>query len=460
MGGGQRQGRWRNWQTAGSKKKPANRQPQSKSWGSPAGTTASSSKSSEPTAKQLAEWKSRGWQERGSQPKPVPPADPERPIIPEVEQSPEQLATTRRLWQKHQDAVKLRDMVARSDCSPEILAMHNRGVELLRQQLDDSKPVEYLYAGQLKKVEQLENKLQNVKADATKQWAAVDEQVETAKQADAKVRAITLALQDARELLPDMAQAAKAQMPKPKMQRAFDDVLLSLSAEADLCSDDKDSATATAYRGMQQLMEAVQAQMAALTAARAADTVRKRNPKDAAGDDSMGTHRQPPGERGPPVPNDGVPAVEVPTTADLSTDAPPSQPVQVHASQTEQTGTAAEPQHAATVAAVPQQVDVPATEDAQRIASLMERAKAVAIPQQGDSADVASLRSALRGRMARNEIDYAFLEEGINCVTAATIPVVLDASSVDDGKVVTPTAKRRITVNECPTGDGQPEDDL
>ena len=458
--GGTQKGRWRNWETVGRKGGQANKQPQRKTWGNPASTPPASRKpDATPSAKQLAEWKARGWQDRSGQSSAKPDSD--RPIIPEVEQSPEQLATTKRLWQKHQDAVKLRDMVARSDCtSPEILAMHNRSVELLRQQLDDSKPVEYLYAGQLKKVEQLEGKLQSAKTDSTNQWAAVDEQVEKAKQADAKVKAITLSLQDARDLLPDMAQAAKAQLPKPKMQRAFDDVLQSISAEAQLCTDDQDSATATAYRGMEQLMEAVQAQMAAITAARAADTARKRNPKDSEGDDSMGTHRQPRKEEGTTVPNDGTAAVGVSPPAERSTTDPPPEPDAVHTSQTEQTGTAAEPQQAAPAAVAPQQMDPPVTEDLQRQTALLARARTAATAQQGDSTEVANLRSALRGRMASNGIDYTFLEEGINCVIAATSVVAPDASADDDDKVTTPTAKRRITDNDSGAGNGQPDDDL
>ena len=142
---------------------------------------------------------------------------PNDPQIPRAERDPEQDARTSRLWRQHRDAVRVRDMVARSDsATPELVAMHDKIVVRLRAQLDDSKPAEDLDVGQLKKAKQLEYKLEAAEVVATQEWAAVDTQVDTAKKADGKCKSIPAALKEARGALPAMAHAAGAQAPRPK----------------------------------------------------------------------------------------------------------------------------------------------------------------------------------------------------------------------------------------------------
>ena len=124
-----------------------------------------------------------------SEPPRAAAATPNDPQIPRAERDPEQDARTSRLWRQHRDAVRVRDMVARSDsATPELVAMHDQIVARLRAQLDDSKPVEDLYAGRLKTAKQLEDKLEAAEALATQEWAAVDAQVDIAKKADGKCK--------------------------------------------------------------------------------------------------------------------------------------------------------------------------------------------------------------------------------------------------------------------------------
>ena len=76
---------------------------------------------------------------------------------------------------------------------------------------------------------------------------------------------------------------------------------------------------------------------------------------------------------------------------------------------------------------------------------------------------MAHLRSALRGRMAGNFIDYNFLEQGIQCVMAATNSQLPDADEVDDDGDEdgpnAPSAKNQRTDDPAPVGT-QPDDEL
>ena len=452
MGGGQRQGRWRNWQTAGKQKSGQNnRQPPKKNWGSPGSAHASSNATAAPTAKQLAEWKARGWQDLSGASQSAgqaPTAD--RPVIPEVERTPEQTANTKRLWQLHQDAVRLRDMVERSDtCTPDILAMHNQRVSELRRRLDVSKPVEYLYAGQLKKVEQLAAKVQAARDDATKQWAAVDEQIETAQKADTKVKTLVQALHDTQALLPDMAQAAKAEVPKPKYERAFDDVIESIATEVQRSSDQADTASAATLRTMEQTLQALRVQFAAFSCARQAEHANKNRPKDSEGDDIMGGQQQQQQQKQQQDPPPATPH-EPQTTQEASRSSPPTPTVP------EATGQHQQPQQTDIVdlaAQVPepsepaQSTDTGNDEQIHQQA-MLAKAQQVAAKNKCDTEEVASLRSALRGRLHAKPVDVGFLQQGIDCVEAAV------QKQYNDVGPSAPTAKNQRT-DDLPSVDAQ-----
>ena len=65
--------------------------------------------------------------------------------------------------------MRLRDAVARSSsATPEMVAMQDRIVEGPQEQLRESKPAEDLYAGEIKKIKQLEAKFAASEEESTK----------------------------------------------------------------------------------------------------------------------------------------------------------------------------------------------------------------------------------------------------------------------------------------------------
>ena len=196
-------------------------------------------------------------------------------------------------------------------------------------------------------------------------------------------------------------------------------------------------------------MLAIRAQMAAVCTARAADVARKRNPKDSDGDDSMGAQLKAPGAGTA----DATGGASASTVADAATQqAAATTPVEP-----------TEPKAATPTAPAPQSTPAISADELQRQAAILERAKSAATTQQGDSQEVAHLRSALRGRMVGDPIDYNFLEQGIQCVMAATNSQLPDADEVDDDVEEdgpnAPSAKNQRTDDPTPLGT-EPEDEL
>ena len=432
------QGRWANWQyvTKGKKGQQANKQPARKAWGAPAASPPRSPAphggQATPTAKQLVEWKARGWQDRSANAS-AKPVDPDDPVIPPVQRDPEQTARTDRIRQQHQDAVKVRDMVARSDtATPEVVAMHDNIVARLRAQLDDSKPVEDLYAGQLKKVKQLEEKVQQAETSATEEWAAVNTQVEVAKKADLKCRTLAQSLHDAKQSLPAMAEAAKATLPKQKHQRAFDDILHYVDGQAQVLADAKDAATASALKAMGEALAAVREQLAAINSAKAT--------KDAQGDAVMGG--------GATATANTMPAATVEVQQPV-----PAQP----------TATGTGGNGPIDLTTQPSQADqpAPATGVDQALLhqqkTIMAKAEELSRSDERDTEELKTQRSALRGRMAGVPIDYDFLQKGITRLQTA----LQNQADADDTGTGQPASKvHRVSEELGDTPEDGNQDDL
>ena len=416
---GRRWGNGNNWQQVnnGKKGKPANKQPQGKAWGSPGATLArnatASGAAAPPTSKQLAEWKARGWQDRTTTTRPT---DPSAPVIPPVDRGPEQTARTNRLWHQHQEAIKVCAIVTKSGtATPEVVAMHENIVATLRAQLDESKPREDIYAGQLKKIEQTRAKLLQGEAINTKEYAALDAQHEVCKQSDERQKALRQHLLELEAELPAMAQAAKATLPKPRHEQAVDDLLQYAEVKISSLAGNKDATNTAAVKGLQDAMAGIHKLLEALTVASVTTASNQPHTKDAEGDDIMG--------------NAAKPAPPNATTDDQTAHtqhAKPPEATQENAqgkgnnsdNTSSNTADPPEPRGAPPTPEAAQQTTVGADGKSQDQEKILATAQEVSVNQDGDSDELKTQRSALRGRMVRTPIDYDALQACIAKVQA------------------------------------------
>ena len=344
------------------------------------------------------------------------------PAVPKAVRDPEQDARTDGLRQRLQKAVQLLAVVSASDsATPEVIAMHQKIVDDLRAQLRSSKPAEDLYAGGLKKLEQLEEKLSATREQAGKEWSKVDAQVQVAKKVDEKCTALVEAIAQARSELPTLAQAAGAQPPKPKFKKIFDDFSQFITVEG----PGEDNPMAAAIRQtLQKAMVDAEAMFAATHCANVAAQEAKGD-VDAHGDNNMGQQPVPPAD-----PPKAATAPETTTTATAVGNQAASSGANTSGCKTDTPTEAAATGSTTPAAAIPSATTPPTTnehngakppaQDSDNVEAdtILATAKSLATDQQYDSKAVLDERSALRGRLL-GSADASFLQQGIDAVQRA-----------------------------------------
>ena len=277
--------------------------------------------------------------------------------------------------------------------------MHDNIVATLRAQLDESKPREDIYAGQLKKIEQTQAKLQQGEAINTKEYAALDAQHEVCKKSDEKQKALRQHLHDLEAELPAMAQAAKATLPKPKHEQAVDDLLQYAEVKINSLTGNKDATNTAAVKGLQDAMAGIHKLLEALAVANVTNANNQPHTKDANGDDIMGNQGGADASAAKPAPPNT-------TGGDQTT----------HTQQAKPPETVQEDAQATPEAT--QQTTDGADGRSQDQEKILATAQEVSVNQDGDSDELKTQRSALRGRMVRTPIDYDALQACIAKVQA------------------------------------------
>ena len=381
------------------------------------------------TAKQWAAWRGGGWDEQSpdghgasgwrrgrgkgkGRATAAPSGDEPAPAAGAAARDAEVDARTAALREQLLEARDLEAAHAKSaDPCPQVAALLAGRSADLRRRLDDSKPRQDVYELHVKILAQLQQDADKLLQQATDKWATIADEVDAAKQLDAKHLATKVRIAEMQAATPAKAQAAGLKPPTPKLQAAFD--VIKEQMEAAAAALPQQGAAAEAVRAMSTAAAEMQLRLTALNVARL-ETAAAQQP-----DDNMG-RAEPTGTSRPATAP--APVVTAETRAAAASEAAPAEPPAPPAALLAAPGRtdAAAPSatgptvsEVATVSASPSALASPPAE----VQVVVQRACEVATRQDGDATAVAKARAALRARIDHAP-DVDWLQLGISAVEA------------------------------------------